>query len=173
MRIACVPLLALALAACSGERAEPESADDFASRIGGVEGGAVSAEAPSTAAASPPPGADVTQLEQLRDIGGVDLGPRDGGCTFMDGNREIVIASGLNEPTLPGKAVVRVGGGLTLLDAPPGGLQAIRGGTTFSGEGVTVQVAPAAGAEASRPATVTVSDANGKSATYSGKWICA
>ena len=168
----------LLLAACSGQQSSEESAEDFASRIGSESTAArdnpqAAAEMPNTAQAVPPAGADVTALEQLRDIGGVDLGQRDGGCTFMEGNREMIIASGSNDRALPGKAVIRVGGGLTVLDAPPGGLSAIRAGTTFTGEGVTVQVAPAAGDAASRPANVSVTGADGKSATYSGKWICA
>lgn len=176
-----LPLIVLSLAACSGEPTEQESADDFASRIGSSEGGTeasrqnpqATAEMPNVAATTPPQGADVTQLEQLRDIAGVDLGPRDGGCTFMDGNREILIASGTNEPTLPGKAIIRVGGGLTVLDGDPGDLSLIRNGTTFKGSGVTVQVAPAAGNGQTRPANMSVSSADGQSVTYSGNWICA
>lgn len=177
-----LPLIALSLAACASEPAEQESADDFAARIGGADAGtagatpvdpAKTAEMPNTAVAVPPAGADVTQLEQLRDIAGVDFGPRDGGCTFMDGNREVLIASGMNEPTLPGKAVIRVGGGLTMLDAPPGGLEQVKKGATFTGEGVTVTVAPAAGIGQRRPANMSVSSADGKTVTYSGNWICA
>ncbi|MXO95635.1 hypothetical protein GRI34_04270 [Erythrobacter aquimaris] len=176
MRALILPLTALALAACSSEPAPQESADDFASRINGGEQGAaapVDADAPNVAAEAPPAGVNVTQLEQLRDIANVDMGPRDGGCTFMDGNRELVMASALREPTLPGKAVIRVGGGLTLLDTGPGGLDSLKAGATFSGEGVTVQVAPQAGDAASRAANLTVSAADGSTATYSGKWICA
>ena len=176
MRSLILPLAALVLAACSSDPAPQESADDFASRINGAEqapAASVDADAPNVAQQAPPAGANVTQLEQLRDIANVDMGPRDGGCTFMDGNRELVMASALREPTLPGKAVIRVGGGLTLLDSPPGGLNAIKAGAVFSGEGVTVQVAPQAGDAASRPANLTVSAADGSTATYSGKWICA
>ena len=180
MRFFLLPLTALALSACSSEpTGQQESADDFAGRIGQQDGGsaavdpAVRAEQPNTVEASVPQGTDVTQLEQLADIGGVDFGPRDGGCTFMDGNREILIASGLNEPTLPGKAVVRVGGRLVMLDGQPGGLAAIRNGTSFSGEGVAVQVAPAEGSAQARPANLSVASTDGKTATYSGNWICA
>lgn len=176
MRALILPLTALALAACSSEPAPQESADDFASRINGAgqaPAASVDADAPNVAQQAPPAGANVTQLEQLRDIANVDMGPRDGGCTFMDGNRELVMASALKEPTLPGKAVIRVGGGLTLLDTPPGGLDSIKAGAVLSGEGVTIQVAPQAGDAASRPANLTVSAADGSTATYSGKWICA
>lgn len=180
MRHLFLPITVLALAACSSQPAsEQENADDFASRIGQKDGNPVAidpaerAEQPNTVEAAVPEGADVTQLEQLADIGGVDFGPRDGGCTFMDGNREILIASGLNEPTLPGKAVVRVGGRLVLLDGKPGGLAAIRSGTSFSGNGVAVQVAPAEGNAQARPANLSVTSADGKTATYSGNWICA
>ena len=180
MRHFLLPITALVLAACSSEPGgEQESAGDFASRIGQQESGspamdpAARAEQPSTVDASVPQDADVTQLQQLADIGGVDFGPRDGGCTFMDGSREILIASGLDEPTLPGKAVVRVGGRLVLLDGQPGGLAAIKSGTSFSGQGVAVQVAPAEGGAQTRPANLSVTSVDGKTANYSGNWICA
>ena len=62
---------------------------------------------------------------------------------------------------------------LTMMDADFGGLDAIRNGTDFNGEGFTVTVAPAAGDQQSRPANVTVRDAAGKTQSYSGNWICA
>jgi hypothetical protein len=170
---------AIALAACSSEPAEQESADDFANRIG--SGGQLAAldpsqpdpNAPNTASAVPPQGADLTQLQRLGDVGGVNLGPREGGCTFMVGEQELLIAVAMKEPTIPGKAVVRVGDELVMADAGPGGLAAIKGGTTFTGEGFTVQVAPAAGEGQTRPAQVTVSDVTENQQTYSGNWICA
>ena len=69
--------------------------------------------------------------------------------------------------------VVRVGDSLTLADAAAGGLDAIRDGTSFAGEGFTVSVAPAAGDAQRRPANVTVTDAAGKTQSYSGNWICS
>ena len=180
MRIAFATLTLLALAACSQEPAvEQGSADDFANRIGQQQGGAVldpsqpDPDAPNVAALAPPQDANLTQLQQLGDIGGVNLGPRQGGCTFMVGSQEMIIAAGMNEPTLPGKAVVRVGDTLVMADAAPGGLASIKAGTTFTGEGFTVQVAPAAGEGQSRPANVIVTDAAGTSQDYSGNWICA
>ncbi|MFW2350306.1 hypothetical protein [Qipengyuania sp.] len=174
-----LPLAVLALAACSSEPAEQDSADDFANRIGQNGEGAQldpsqpDPNAPNTANAAPPAGADLTQLAQLGDIGGVNLGPRDGGCTLMVGNEEMLIAAGMKDKALPGKAVVRVGDSLTMVDADVGGLDAIKQGTTFNGEGFTVTVAPEAGDQQSRPANVTVRDAAGKTQSYSGKWICA
>ena len=180
MRIALASLMLVALAACSQEPAsDSESADDFASRIGQQEGGGQidpsqpDPDAPNVAAPQPPQGADLTTLQQLGDIGGVNLGPREGGCTFMVGSQEMIIAAGMNEPTLPGKAVVRLGNTLVMVDSPPGGLSTIKAGTTFTGEGFTVQVAPAAGEAQSRPANVLVTDAEGNSQNYSGNWICA
>lgn len=171
--------LPLALAACSSEPAGQESADDFANRIG--QNGEAAAQdlsqpdpnAPNTATVTPPAGADLTRLAQLGDIGGVDLGPREGGCTLMVGNEEMLIAGAMRDKALPGKAVVRVGNSLTMVDADVGGLDAIKSGTTFNGEGFSITVAPAAGEQQSRPANVTVRDAAGKSQSYSGKWICA
>ena len=174
-----LPVAVLALAACSQPSAEQESVDDFASRIG-QQGGAQQLDpsqpdpnAPNVAKAAPPANVDLTTLQQLGDVGGVNLGPREGGCTFMAGEKEMLIAAGMNEPTLPGKAVVRVGDTLVMTDSAPGGLAAIKGGTTFSGEGFKVQVTPQGGQAQSRPATITVTDATGKSQSYSGNWICA
>ncbi|TMM49996.1 hypothetical protein [Qipengyuania marisflavi] len=177
------PAALLMLAACSQQPAEQESADDFAARIGG-EATAESTSAandpsqptmdmPNKAQAAPPAGADVTQLEQLGDVGGVNLGPREGGCTFMTGGKEMIIAAGLRDKGMSGKGVIRVGDGLVLLDSGPGGLDRIKRGTNFSGEGVTVTVSPAAGEAQTRPANVTVTGADGKAASYSGNWICA
>ena len=169
--------LPLALAACSGETSEPESADDFANRIGqngeALDPSQPDPDAPNTANDAPPAGADLTQLAQLGDIGGVNLGPREGGCTLMVGEQEMLIAAGMRDKALPGKAVVRVGDSLTMVDADVGGLDAIKSGTTFNGEGFSITVAPAAGEQQSRPANVTVRDAAGKTQSYSGKWICA
>ncbi len=171
---------ALALSACSQEpAAEQESADDFASRIGGSQQQAgldpsqPTMDMPNAAQAAPPQGADVTSLQQLGDIANVNLGPREGGCTFMEGSREMLIAAGLRDGTIPGKAVIRVGDGLTLLDSGPGGLDNIKNGTTFTGEGVTVTVRPTGPAGPSRRAQVTVADAAGTQKSYSGNWICA
>ncbi len=176
-------LCALSLAACSQEPAEQESADDFAARIGGeapAEGAAKpldpsqpTMDMPNKAEAVPPAGADVTKLQQLGDVAGVNLGPREGGCTFMAGETEMIIAAGLRDPAMSGKAVIRVGDGLVLLDSGPGGLTTIKRGTTFTGEGVKVSVRPAAGLAQSRPAQVIVTAADGKTQTYSGNWICA
>ena len=180
MRFAIATGALLALAACSQEpQTQQESADDYAGRIGKQQGGAVldpsqpDPDAPNVAVAVPPQGAKLTQLQQLGDVGGVNLGPREGGCTFMVGNQEMMIAVGMNEPTLPGKAVVRLGDTLVMADAGPGGLTKIKSGSTFSGEGFTIEVAPAAGEGQSRPANVLVTDASGNSQNYSGNWICA
>ncbi|QPD00105.1 hypothetical protein [Qipengyuania soli] len=176
-----LPIAIFALAACSQPSAEQESADDFADRIG-QQGGAAQGQldpsqpdpnAPNVAQAAPPANVDLTTLQQLGDVGGVNLGPREGGCTLMVGEQEMLIAVGMKEPSLPGKAVVRVGDTLVMADSGPGGLAAIKAGTTFSGEGFKVQVSPAAGQAQSRPAKVSVTDASGKSQSYSGNWICA
>ena len=181
MRRLALSFAVLALAACSQEpAADPESADDFATRIGQDEQGTPAndpsqpdPDAPNVAVDAPPQDADLTELQQLGDIGGVNLGPRNGGCTFMVGSQEMIIAAGMNEPTLPGKAVVRIGDTLVMADGGPGGLAKVKSGTTFTGEGFTVQVAPAAGQASTRPANVVVSDASGNSQNYSGNWICA
>ena len=113
-----------------------------------------------------------TQLQKLGDIGGVNLGTREGGCTLMIGKDEMIIAGGVSDRAIPGKAVVRIGDSLTTVDASVGGLDAVNSGTTFEGEGFTVTVSPAEGDQQRRPANVLVRDAAGKSQSYSGNWIC-
>ena len=164
-------------AGCSATPAEQEGAEVSASRTGqdgNVAGGPqADPDLPNTASVTAPGGADLTQLQKLGDIGGVDLGARDGGCTLMVGKDEMLIAGAPDDASVPGKAVVRVGDSLVLTDAAAGGLDAIRDGTSFAGEGFTVSVAPAAGTEQRRPANVTVTDAAGKTQSYSGNWICS
>ncbi|MEZ5682345.1 MAG: hypothetical protein R3E14_13730 [Erythrobacter sp.] len=177
MRFA-LPIVVLALAACSQPSEEQESADDFASRIGqqggaGLDQSQPDPDGPNVAVSAPPVNVDLTSLQQLGDIGGVNLGPRHGGCTFMAGEQEMLVASGMNEATVPGKAVVRIADTLVVADSGPGGLAAIKSGTTFTGEGFKVEISARVGASQSRPATITVTDAAGKSQSYSGNWICA
>ena len=90
----------------------------------------------------------------------------------MIGKDEMIIAGGVNDRAIPGKAVVRIGDSLTTVDASVGGLDAVKSGTTFEGEGFTVTVSPAEGDQQRRPANVLVRDAAGKSQSYSGNWIC-
>ena len=168
--------LPLALVACSSEPSKQEGADDFANRIGqnGEATDPIQTDLgkPNTASAQPPLDADLTKLQKLGDIGGVDLGEREGGCTLMVGKDEMIIAGGVSDSAIPGKAVVRVGDSLTTVDASVGGLDAIKNGTTFEGEGFTVSIAPAEGGQQRRPANVIVRDTAGKSQSYSGNWIC-
>ena len=48
-------------------------------------------------------------------------------------------------------------------------MDAIRQGTRFTGEGVTVDVTPTT----NQAAVLKVTDAQGRSANFSGMWICA
>ena len=173
-----LPVLAavsLGLAACS-PAGEEQGADDFADRIGanGAAAGPSQAEVEAQAAAPNAPvpqipaGADPKQLERLGDIGMVDLGVRQGGCTFQEMGREILYTSGNDQS---GKGVVRIGGQLITVDAA-GDLGAIRTGTTFAASGVSISVAPSAGNESRRAANMVVTDAAGATQNYSGDWIC-
>lgn len=159
--------LALALAACSGER-EEQSADDFADRIGGAEGTAAPSAQDSAPVTTPPP-ANVAlgSLEPLGDIAGTDLGPRDGACTFTAGSNPLLMAGAPADPASRGKAVVRIGGKLYLL-ASAGGMAAIREGTSFTAEGVTVAVSGSG-----QTARLEVTDETGNSQAVVGSWVCA
>ena len=163
----------LALSACSDRSGTDGSEGDFASRVGQAGQPAAagnSAPVDTTATAGPPPaGADVFALEKLGDIGGVDLGPRAGGCTFSSNGTEMLIAAGPADRELPGKGVVRIGGKLIKLDTPPGGIDSIRGGTDFNGEGFSVRVQPSAPGRAS----LTITNAGGEQKVVAGDWVCA
>lgn len=166
----------LALAACSDRSGTDGSESDFANRVGKAGDPASSAQgvavasAPSKAVKGPPPaGANVFALEKLGDIGGVNLGPRAGGCTFVAGGTEMLIAAGPADRAIPGKGVVRIGGRLIELDTPPGGITAIKAGTTFRGEGFSIGVRPTAPGKA----TITITDRAGKSKAVAGDYICA
>ena len=168
---AALVLFGLALHACSNER-EGESAEDFAARVGASE----EATAPDPAAQEsvpvqtpPPASVDVKRLEQLGNIAGADLGPRDGGCTFTVAGSELLLAGAPDDPATSGKAVVRAGGKLYLLEAAPGGMSAIRKGTRFAGQGITIDVSPSA----AQSAVLRVTDGQGRAANISGSWICA
>ncbi|OBX20841.1 hypothetical protein A9995_00965 [Erythrobacter sp. QSSC1-22B] len=164
---------ALLVAACSQEPANSESADDFANRVGApwsVSAGGVPAPVETTAVkAAPPASADVFQLEKLGNIGGVDLGPRAGGCTFSVGGQEMLIAAAPADRALPGKATVRIGGQLLLLDAAPGGIEEVRSGTNFTGEGFSALVTRTGADRAS----LTIADAAGTQKAFAGNWVCS
>lgn len=168
-----ISLALFALAACSQPSGTEESAGDFANRVGaGQATGAAGTATPAatTAAKGPPPaGANVFAMEKLGDIGGVDLGPRAGGCTFSVNGTEMLIAAGAADRSIPGKGVVRIGGKLIELDTPPGGIAAIRAGTTFTGEGFSIRVQPTAPGKAS----IAIADAKGQQKTLAGDYVCA
>lgn len=168
-----IPLAVLALSACAERSGTDGSESDFAARVGAGQGAtAPDAAAPvaTSAVKGPPPaGANVFAMEKLGDISGVDLGPRAGGCTFSTGGNETLIAAGPADRTLPGKGTVRIGGKLITLDTPPGGIEAIRTGTTFTGEGFSVRVQPTARGKGS----ITITDGAGETRTVAGDWVCA
>jgi hypothetical protein len=162
--IAFAAVLCVALAGCNNN-SDGESAEDFAARVG--EPG-TPAPIETTAVAAPiPAGVDATALEQLGNIAGVDLGPRDGACTFTSGGAELMIAAAPDDFASAGRGVVRAGGTL-YQHSSTGGLPAIRRGTRFLGQGITVDVA--GGGQSS---TLTVTDSAGKAKTFPGTWVCA
>ena len=167
------PLLpALLLAACNSQPGDDTgSAQDYAARVGASGSATESIDPQAQNAAqpiAPPPGSDVRQLERLGDISQVNLGLRDGACTFSSEGAPLLVAAAPEEPTLPGKATVRIGGRLLLLDALPGGLAEIRDGTTFQGEGFTAELARAQ----NNNANLTITEREGEARTIAGKWAC-
>lgn len=169
-----LPLVVLALAACSDSSGTDGSEGDFASRVGAgtATTSAFETAAPgvSKAVKGPPPaGANVFEMEKLGDISGVNLGARAGGCTFSSAGNEMLIAAGPADRALPGKGVVRIGGKLIELDTPPGGVDAIKAGTSFTGEGVSVRVQPTAPGRAS----MTITNGAGQTRAVAGDYVCA
>jgi len=169
---------AILLAACSQGEENGESGVDFAARVGAGEGTPVpvgtNAPVESTEARSSavPAGADPLALEKLGNIARVDLGPRDGGCTYTQQATEMLLVGAPNDPAVMGKGVVRIGGELINLTAEEGGLDAIYAGPTLTGEGVTVRVVPAAGNNQVRTADLYVA-ADGKQRKFAGgQWAC-
>ena len=166
------------LAACSQGEENAESGDDFAARVGAVEG----EEAPQGSVAPPesteartsvvPEGADPMGLERLGNIARVDLGQRDGACTFSLEAQEMLMAGAPNDAAIKGRGVVRIGGELINLTAEDGGLDAIYAGPTMVADGVTVRVVPAAGNDATRTADLYVA-ADGQQRKFAGgQWAC-
>lgn len=169
-----LPLALLALAACSDRSGTDGSEDDFANRVGAGQGtaapGAPAGPVENTAVKGPPPAnANVFELEKLGDISNVNLGPRAGGCTFSSAGTEMLIASAPADRALPGKGVVRIGGKLIELDTPPGGVEAIKAGTTFTGEGFSVRVTPGIAGKGA----MTITNAAGQTKQVSGDYVCA
>lgn len=176
MKTALIIGAALLLAACSQEPASSETADDFASRVGApgapvsvTEGAVPGPEETTAVKAAPPANANVFQLEKLGNIGGVDLGPRAGGCTFSVQGQEMLIAAAPADRALPGKATVRIGGQLLLLDSPPGGIDQVRSGTTFTGEGFSARITRTGPDLAS----LTIADATATQKAFAGNWVCS
>lgn len=172
---AALPFLAvLALAACADrETGTDGSESDFANRVGAgsaTPGAAASGPVVTTAVkGSPPAGADVFSPEKLGDISGVNLGARAAGCTFSEAGKEMLIAAGPADRALPNKAVVRMGGRLIELDSPPGGVEAIKTGTSFAGEGFSVRVQPTAPGKA----IIAITNGKGETKQITGDYVCA
>ena len=168
---------AILLAACSQNDSDAESGDDFAARVSAdgapvPEGTVAPPESTEARSSVVPEGADPMALEKLGNIARVDLGPRDGGCTFSQEAQEMLIAGAPNDPAVMGKGVIRLGGELINLTAEEGGLEAIYAGPTLTAQGVTVRVVPAAGNDANRTADLYVA-ADGQQRKFAGgKWAC-
>lgn len=135
MRPAIAVLLAVALQGCSSENADAAASQETAAPP--ADKGLVAVTE------APPLDVDVLELEPLGDVAGVDLGARDGSCTFLNrGGDALMLAGAPDDANASGKAVIRAGGVLYLLTAARGGLAEVRGGTLFTGAGFTVRVSP-------------------------------
>jgi hypothetical protein len=127
----------------------------------------------------PNAGGSVLQLQNLGDISEVDLGPRAGGCTFNSAGTDMLVAAAPADRALPGKATVRAAGALYVLDAPPGGFDAVKAGTVFKGEGFSALVSvggvsPAGASPAgAAQAKLTITNSEGQQSVFDGSWVCS
>lgn len=166
---AALPLLILALAACSDNGGTDGSEKDFASRVGAGEGTATPAPASTEAAPRATTAPKVSSLQPVGTFAQLGLNVDAGGCSFVDAGRTLLVAAAPPDRTLPGKAAVRYGGKQVVLDAPPGDYARIRAGTTFAGEGFTVTVQPTGTGQAQ----ITIKTPKGDSESAVGDWACS
>lgn len=177
-----LPLAALALAACSQQpNGTDGSEDDFAARVGGGTPSAAAnagtapqaaepaGKAPRMVAAPPPANVDIFAVQDVGPVDGFDLGQKAGNCSFRTEDATLLTANAPAEPTMGGKAAVRLADTLYRLDGNPGGFAGMKGGAAFRGEGFTATVQPRGGGSAD----LVIAKTGGKSVTYSGKWVCA
>lgn len=176
-----LPLTALALAACSQQSGTDGSENDFAARVGGATPSAApnAATAPKAAqpagkasrmvAAPPPANVDIFAVQDVGPVDSFDLGQKAGSCSFRTEDATLLTANAPAEPTLGGKAAVRLADTLYRLDGGPGGFAGMKTGTAFRGEGFTATVQPRAGGKAD----LVIAKSGGRTVTYSGKWVCA
>ena len=165
------------LAACSQGDEASQNGEDYAARVGaGADGaaqGSVADPASTQAQASAvPEGADPLQLEKLGNIARVDLGQRDGGCTFSYEANELLLAGAPDDSNVMGRGVVRIGGELINLTADAGGLDPIYAGPTMAAEGVMVKVVPAEGNQSTRTADLYVAANDQQRKFAGGQWAC-
>lgn len=164
-----LPLVLLALVACSDRSGTDGTEDDFASRVGAGQGSGAPA-AVSTAPAPPATSAPtVASLQPVGTFAQLGLNVDAGGCSFVDAGRTLLVAAAPADRTLSGKAAVRYGGRQVVLDAPPGDYAAIRAGTVFAGEGFTVKVQPTGTGQAQ----ITIQTPEGDSESAVGDWACS
>lgn len=176
-----LPLAALALSACSQQSGTDGSESDFASRVGGGTPSAApnAATAPQAAqpagkasrmvAAPPPADVDIFAVQDVGPVDGFDLGQKAGRCSFRTEDATLLTANAPAEPTVGGKAAVRLADTLYRLDGAPGGFAGMKSGTAFRGEGFTATVQQRGGGSAD----LVIAKSGGKTVTYSGNWVCA
>jgi len=168
---------ALLLVACSqGDADQAQGGDDFADRVGSgapmPKGTNAPPESTQARTSAVPAGADPMALEKLGNIAQVDLGKRDGGCTFSKDSVELLMTGAPDDAAVPGRGVVRIGGDLINMTAEEGGLDAIYAGPTMVADGVTVKVVPAKGLDSMRTADLYVAADGQQRKIAGGQWAC-
>lgn len=103
-----------------------------------------------------------------------------GGCEFIGTDKRTLLSVGLpDSSTARGFGVARAGGVVVQAQTREGGRAAIEAGPSLAFEGIVLDVAHGGGAgekvgieTSAWPATLTVSDADGASKDYEGRWAC-
>lgn len=173
------PLAALALAACqqSAPDPAPEAAPDAATPAVAAPQASAPAAAPDTS--DTPPHLALTALATGDGEVITANMAHVGGCQFTDSDDRLLVMIGLpDDNNTAATGVARAGGRQAVLTSEQRGYTAIEAGPVLRFEGLKLTVAATGAARKvgvetrARPATLTASDADGKSAAYTGTWSC-
>lgn len=178
--------LALALAACTDadpQQSPPEAADAAdASTAPAMPSATVAAAPPAVPAptASATIGGDGSAIS-LSALSGAEIEAAalsgELGCSFSTADAApLLVAKGNVASSDPAFGIVKIGDYVERV-AAPGGFDAMAKGTTFSGRGTTIRIAPTGnatdgGESPPRPATLTFDRADGARRVFDGRWEC-
>lgn len=159
-----------ALTACQQSDPTPRETGAAASTTSGAD--ATTATTPAHLTLAAVEAADVAIIADSMD----NLG----GCEFVGEGRRTLLSVGLPDSAgAKGFGVARAGGVVVQAQTDEAGRAAIEAGPKLAFEGIVIAVAHGGGTgekvgteTSAWPGTLTVSDSDGKSRTYPGRWAC-